>query len=506
MPAKCVGIGGLLGAGRTEVARIIAGADRPDSGAILIDDRPASLATPRHAIRRGIGLLPEDRKAQGLIAVLTAERNIALPHAARLARFGMLPRGAETALARTGRSATCASKPIRHTAGAAAERRQSAESRPRRNGSRATRAIFIFDEPTRGVDVGAKVEIYQSDEPADRTRRRHHHDLVGAARAARHERSHPGHASRSNTGGIRRSAAPPRSGFCRPRSVWRFLACARPTGCRPRGSSGPIIGLVALSAVLWALTPHFLTVANLLNIAQQTSINAIVAVGMTYVICRAASICRSARSSRSPASSWRLVLQARTPDAGRPSLPRSRSGGVCGSDQRLAHQLGRTAAVHRDARDDERGARRRAAHHRGAAGLRIRRRFRWSATGEIGFVPVPVVMTAVIYALAHVVLTRTAFGRYVYAIGGNEEATRLSGVAVRLHKTLIYAVVGLDERAGRDYPDRAPQFGAADRWHDVRARRDCCHGHRRHEPDGRRRDAARDAGRRADHGRAAEMD
>jgi ribose transport system permease protein len=69
--------------------------------------------------------------------------------------------------------------------------------------------------------------------------------------------------------------------------------------------------------------------------------------------------------------------------------------------------------------------------------------FRWIATGSIGFVPAPVIIMLIVYALAHFVLTRTTFGRYVYAIGGNEEATRLSGVAVRFHKTAVYGVAGL---------------------------------------------------------------
>jgi len=69
--------------------------------------------------------------------------------------------------------------------------------------------------------------------------------------------------------------------------------------------------------------------------------------------------------------------------------------------------------------------------------------FRVLATGRVGFVPAPVIITAAVYVLAHLVLTRTTFGRYVYAIGGNEEATRLSGVAVRFHKAMIYAVSGL---------------------------------------------------------------
>jgi len=69
--------------------------------------------------------------------------------------------------------------------------------------------------------------------------------------------------------------------------------------------------------------------------------------------------------------------------------------------------------------------------------------FRSVATGQLGGIPNPIFATMAMYLVAHVVLTRTTFGRYVYAIGGNEEATRLSGVSVRLHKTMIYAVSGV---------------------------------------------------------------
>jgi ribose/xylose/arabinose/galactoside ABC-type transport system permease subunit len=69
--------------------------------------------------------------------------------------------------------------------------------------------------------------------------------------------------------------------------------------------------------------------------------------------------------------------------------------------------------------------------------------FRWIATGGVGFVPSPVLVMIAVYAVAHVVLARTTFGRYVYAIGGNEEAARLSGVSIAFHKTAIYCVSGL---------------------------------------------------------------
>src|SRR6185436_11236027 len=68
--------------------------------------------------------------------------------------------------------------------------------------------------------------------------------------------------------------------------------------------------------------------------------------------------------------------------------------------------------------------------------------FRWLSTGRFLEIPAPVLVTVLVYVAFHVVLTRTRFGRYVYAIGGNEEATRLSGVSVRFHKTMVYALAG----------------------------------------------------------------
>jgi ribose transport system permease protein len=69
--------------------------------------------------------------------------------------------------------------------------------------------------------------------------------------------------------------------------------------------------------------------------------------------------------------------------------------------------------------------------------------FRMLATERVMMVPAPAIITAAIYLVAHFVLSRTVFGRAAYAIGGNEEAARLSGVAVRFHKTAIYGVAGL---------------------------------------------------------------
>ena len=205
---------------------------------------------------------------------------------------------------------------------------------------------------------------------------------------------------------------------------------------------GTLIGLVALSLVLWALTPHFLTVANILNIAQQTSINAIVAVGMTYVILSGGidlsvgSIVAlsgvalgAALQSGQPAVSAVIVAMA--------------VGVVCGLVNGVLVSWGGLPPfiVTLGMMSVARGAALLVTEGRPISGFDAG--FRSLATGEIGFIPGPVVATAIVYLAAHIVLTRTTFGRYVYAIGGNEEATRLSGVAVRFHKTMIYAVSGL---------------------------------------------------------------
>jgi ribose transport system ATP-binding protein len=155
---EVVGIAGLLGAGRTELARALAGADRCDSGRIFRDGEVVTFHTPGDAIRKGIGLLPEERKAQGLVAALTVARNMALPHGRKLARAGFLPSHCEERLA----------APVVNDLRIKATPTQAVTLLSGGNQQKVVLGkwlagdarVFIFDEPTRGVDVGSKVEIY----------------------------------------------------------------------------------------------------------------------------------------------------------------------------------------------------------------------------------------------------------------------------------------------------------------------------------------------------------
>ena len=205
---------------------------------------------------------------------------------------------------------------------------------------------------------------------------------------------------------------------------------------------GTLIGLVVLCAVLWALTPHFLTVSNLLNIAQQTSINAIVAVGMTFVIL-SGGIDLSVGSIVAVAG----VVLGTLLHQGQPlpiALVASLAVGVaCGAANGALVSWGRLPPfiVTLGMMSIARGVALVVTEARPVSGFEAG--LRSLATGSVAFIPAPVVVMILVYVVAHLVLTRTTFGRYVYAIGGNEEATRLSGVNVRGQKTAVYAVSGL---------------------------------------------------------------
>jgi len=205
---------------------------------------------------------------------------------------------------------------------------------------------------------------------------------------------------------------------------------------------GTLIGLVVLCLVLWALTPFFLTVSNLLNIAEQTSINAIVAAGMTFVIL-SGGIDLSVGSIVA-LSGVVLGLSLHAGYSPAVALPVMIAAGVlAGATNGLLIDRGRLPPfiVTLGMMSIARGAALLITEGRPISGFE--ESFRALATARVGFVPAPVLIMATVYLVAHFVLTRTTFGRYVYAIGGNEDAARLSGVRIHLHKPAIYAVSGL---------------------------------------------------------------
>ncbi|MBE0535959.1 MAG: sugar ABC transporter ATP-binding protein [Phycisphaerae bacterium] len=158
---EVLGLAGLIGAGRTETVRAIFGADRLTSGRIYLGEtaKHVRIRSPRDAIAHGIALIPEDRKEQGLFLPLGVDRNIAVPNLSRLSCAGIISPAAERTLAR---------RHIDTGAIKCAAPDQPAETLSGGNQQKVVIAkwlardcdVLIFDEPTRGIDVGAKFEIY----------------------------------------------------------------------------------------------------------------------------------------------------------------------------------------------------------------------------------------------------------------------------------------------------------------------------------------------------------
>jgi ribose transport system ATP-binding protein len=157
---EIVGIGGLVGAGRTEVARAIFGADPIDAGEILVNGKPARPRSPREAIELGIGLVPEDRKSLGLILNMAVRENTTLANLDLLAVLGFVNRKKEREVSE---------KYVKDLRVRTPSIEQEVKNLSGGNQQKVVLAkwlftdsqLLIFDEPTRGIDVGAKIEIYE---------------------------------------------------------------------------------------------------------------------------------------------------------------------------------------------------------------------------------------------------------------------------------------------------------------------------------------------------------
>jgi len=156
---EILGIAGIVGAGRTELVRAIAGADPVASGSVKVEGKPLRLGDPLAAIRAGVALVPEDRKAEGIVLDMPVADNIAVCNLDRLAEGGWVKPGrvrsvAEGAIERL-QVKGAPDQPVRALSGGNQQKVVIAkwlERRPK---------VIILDEPTRGIDMGARAAIYE---------------------------------------------------------------------------------------------------------------------------------------------------------------------------------------------------------------------------------------------------------------------------------------------------------------------------------------------------------
>ena len=158
-PGEIVGLAGLVGSGRSEILETIYGARKASAGRVLVGGRPLRPGSVRAAVAAGIGLAPEERKAQALLMLESVTRNVSVSSMSRYSRAGWLDRGAERRAARTATRELSLrpdnpDTPVRTLSGG--NQQKAVLARWLLRGCR----VLLLDEPTRGVDVGARAELY----------------------------------------------------------------------------------------------------------------------------------------------------------------------------------------------------------------------------------------------------------------------------------------------------------------------------------------------------------
>ena len=160
MKGEILGIGGLIGSGRTELARAICGIDSISDGAIYLRGEQVSIDSPKKAIGLGIGLIPEDRKLQGVLLGMDIKDNITLPILKKISSYAVVQKKQQKQIANEYVDALRIKTPglwkqVRQLSGGNQQKIVVSKWLATKS------EIIIFDEPTRGIDVGAKFEIYR---------------------------------------------------------------------------------------------------------------------------------------------------------------------------------------------------------------------------------------------------------------------------------------------------------------------------------------------------------
>ncbi|MFE3904371.1 sugar ABC transporter ATP-binding protein [Streptomyces sp. NPDC059153] len=158
-PGEIVGLAGLVGSGRSEILETVYGARKPSAGRVTVAGRQLRPGSVREAVAAGIGLAPEERKAQALLMLESVTRNVSVSSMSRFSRAGWIDRGAERRAARTATRELSLrpdnpDTPVRTLSGG--NQQKAVLARWLLRGCR----VLLLDEPTRGVDVGARAELY----------------------------------------------------------------------------------------------------------------------------------------------------------------------------------------------------------------------------------------------------------------------------------------------------------------------------------------------------------
>ena len=202
-----------------------------------------------------------------------------------------------------------------------------------------------------------------------------------------------------------------------------------------------LIGLVLLCVVITFVSPAFMTLSNITNVFTQVSTNAIIAVGMTFVILTGG-IDLSVGSTVAISGAFAASIIKSTNNVFLAVLAAGIVGIVIGLINGLLISKGKLQAFIATLATMTifRGAT--LVFTNGTPISKLPENFVNIGNGKLGFIPIPVIITVIVLVIAIYVLTQTRFGRYLYALGGNEDSARLSGINTTKIKTLVYVISG----------------------------------------------------------------
>jgi ribose transport system ATP-binding protein len=482
---EIVGLAGLVGSGRTELAKVIFGTEVADSGTVLLDGQELDRGNPKASVRRGLSLVPEDRMAEGLMLNLTVRHNVALASLGRRQRFGFVQRGLETKIINTlvgdlNIHTPSLEQQVAYLSGGNQQKVALAKWLATDAG------VVIFDEPTRGIDVATKVELYGlirrladmgkailmiSSELteiiglSDRILVMSEGRIVGelSAEQATEENiltmayglDEPTSPATSAPPGEAAPAAIPSRVLGQIRSPFSRLPRVR-SAVKSIVASGnlPVLivymilaGLLVVGSVL---APTFSRWINLENIMRQATALAIVGLGqtllmisggvdlsvsavITLVVLVGASIMQGQDTMMVPAVVAGLAVGLAMGLVNAFTVIKLRVQPFIATLGTMV--IGRGIAL---------------AYTKTPVG-RMAPSYLFLSQGKIWVIPVPLVILVITLALGMFLLRRTRLGTYFYAIGGNAEVARSAGISVNRTRLISYVICSLAAAASGLY-------------------------------------------------------
>ncbi len=443
-----LGIAGLMGAGRTELMMAVFGAAKLEEGEIEIGGVPVRIQSPKDAIRQKIALVTEDRKRYGLNLTASVEDNAVSVIESSLSKFGFYRRklgrkAAEEMISRMNTKVTGMDQIVGSLSGG--NMQKVVLSKWLLNDP----DIIIFDEPTRGIDVGAKAEIYKIiEELACKGKgiiiiSSEMPELIGLSQRiiVLHEGEQTGEL-RGKKEMTQENIMTLASGYRKEEKRMKVL------------SKNSVMEFVKKTAILWVMiilililsviSPSFFRGQNLLNIIKQASITGVIGVGMTFVLITGGidlSVGSVMALSGTMAASV-AVAEKNMPIA-LVILVGVGLGALCG----LINGIGvsyigfppfiMTLGMMTIARGIP------LVFTNGTPIFGLSEEFNMIANSRVLGVPSLVIFLVITVLAGHIILSKTVLGRRIYAVGGNEDAARLSGVSTAKVKLFVYVFCGI---------------------------------------------------------------